>query len=61
MKKTPPLTRIYHYEINEEGELLFEGKPLLDEKTIGFFLRHLRPIDENDSDASPITLIKKFT
>ncbi len=47
----PPATRVYHYEINEEGELLFEGKPLLDEKTIGFFLRHLKPIDRNDSDA----------
>tara|TARA_Y100001970_G_scaffold292556_1_gene434304 strand:+ start:1142 stop:1663 length:522 start_codon:yes stop_codon:yes gene_type:complete len=53
-RKTPPSTRVYHYEINEEGELLFEGKPLLDEKTIGFFLRHLKPIDENDPDASPL-------
>ncbi len=51
-KKKPPSTRVYYYEINEEGELLFEGKPLLDEKTIGFFLRHLKPIDENDADAS---------
>ena len=53
-RKNSPSTRVYHYEINEEGELLFEGKPLLDEKTIGFFLRHLKPIDENDSDASPL-------
>ena len=53
-RKKPPSKRVYHYEINEEGELLFEGRPLLDEKTISFFLRHLKPVDENDSDAFPL-------
>ena len=42
--KNSPKTRIYYYEINEEGELLFEGKPLLDEKTISFFFKHLKPV-----------------
>ena len=49
-RKNSPSTRVYHYEINEDGELLFEGSPLIDEKTIGFFLRHLKPFDKNDSE-----------
>ena len=50
-RNNPHSIRVYQYEINEEGELLFEGKPLIDEKTIGFFLRHLKPVDKNDPEA----------
>ena len=35
--------RTYHYHIDEEGELSFEGSPLTDEKTISFFLKNLEP------------------
>jgi hypothetical protein len=58
-QKKSSITRIYHYEINEEGELIFEGKPLLDEKTIGFFLKHLKPIEESDKDALHLNGEKK--
>jgi len=35
--------RTYHYHIDEEGDLIFEGSPLTDQKTIHFFLKNLRP------------------
>jgi hypothetical protein len=35
--------RTYHYQIDEEGDLIFEGSPLTDQKTIHFFLKNLKP------------------
>ncbi len=40
--------RTYQYYIDEEGDLIFEGSPLTDQKTIHFFLKSLKPTPQKN-------------